>query len=787
MHGYNDHYSAELFDALDVGVIVLGADQRVVSWNAWIGAASTINALDAAASRLDELFPATSLARLNAAVGAALQTGLSSLLTHSLHRGLMPLRTRAGREMIFDLSVRPLGAKPHAYCMVQVTDVTTAAQRERVLRERQNARYAAVVDNAPDAILTVDAAGLIQLANPVAARAFGYLAPDLAGMPISMLFEQKERWADIWDTVVAGEVLLGPVELVALKKDGTPSFLEVSAARWLNDSRVFVTVIVRDVNDRHMAEAALRRLNETLEERVAVTLAERKLLADIVDTTDALIQVLDPDYRLMAVNRASADEFEAMIGVRPKVGDNLLELLADRPAERATMQALWARAFAGEEYSVVQPFAAPSGKRAWYEFQFDILRDADGRQIAAFQIVYDVTERLEHAEQLARTEEALRQSQKMEAIGQLTGGIAHDFNNLLTGILGAMDILRRRISAGKYEDTQRFMDAATASANRAAALTHRLLAFARRQPLDPKPTNANQLIRDMEDLFRRSLGERVLLTTEFAPDLWPTLTDPNQLENAILNLAINARDAMPKGGRLTITTRNAEFAEPIKQGAEEIAAGGYTVIEVADTGTGMSADTIAKVFEPFFTTKPIGQGTGLGLSMIYGFAKQTRGHVRIDSILGVGTQVSLYLPRYRGDWASASTDSPRDLATGSGETVLLVEDDPSVRLLIGEVLRDLGYACMEAIDGQAAMPLLASNARLDLMITDVGLPGLNGRQLAEIARQHRPELKILFVTGYAEHATGSESFLEPGMAMVTKPFALDALALKIRDMLSARN
>jgi CheY-like chemotaxis protein len=258
------------------------------------------------------------------------------------------------------------------------------------------------------------------------------------------------------------------------------------------------------------------------------------------------------------------------------------------------------------------------------------------------------------------------------------------------------------------------------------------------------------------------------------------------LENALINLAINGRDAMPIGGRLTIETGNVVI-EPNEVRQDDFEAGDYTLISVSDTGIGMSPETIAKAFDPFFTTKPIGQGTGLGLSMIYGFAKQSRGQVRIDSALGHGTTISLYLPRHRGVVEHENgVAGVQMLPHGAGETVLVVEDDPSVRLLIGEVLRELGYACLEAGDGQAALPLITSNIRLDLMISDVGLPGLNGRQVAEIAREHRPDLKVLFVTGYAEHATERNRFLGPSMDMITKPFTLDALAIKIREMIGSQ-
>jgi PAS domain S-box-containing protein len=784
MRGPEDSFWGGIFDALDSGLIILDGERRVLAWNNWMASATGIGLDNAMGKLLEDLFPGIVQRQLRSAVTDAIQLGASTLLTHSLHPKLLPLRTRTGRDLIHDLSVRPGGEKPYLHCLIQIFDVTVAAEREQVLRARQNARYAAVVDNAPDAILTIDADGAIQFANPAAARAFDSTARDLVGKPSAELFANPDAWTATWRAALGSGPQCPPVELIARRNDGAVSRLEVSASRWTSDSRMFVSVILRDVNERHATEAKLRRLNETLEERVATTLAERKVLADIVENTDALIQVLDLNYRLLAVNKASANEFVRVFGKRPAAGMNLLDLLAEHPAEQASTKALWDRAFAGEGFTAVQDFGASAEDRRFYEYKFNALRDAAGRQFAAFQFAYDVTEQLSQQAQLARTEDALRQSQKMEAIGQLTGGIAHDFNNLLTGIMGAMEIVKRRIVAGRHEDIQRFMDAATASANRAAALTHRLLAFARRQPLDPKATDVNQLIRGIEDFLRRTLGEQVKLTMAFDPDPWPTLTDPNQLENSVINLAINARDAMRGGGDLSITTQNTEIKQAISFDSYEIEPGDYMVIRVSDTGTGIAPDALAKVFEPFYTTKPLGQGTGLGLSMIYGFIKQTRGNVQIESTVGKGTVVSLYLRRFYGPVASDNSLPGPPTPQGRGETVLLVEDDSSVRLLISETLSDLGYTCIEATDGQAAVPILSSNIHLDLLITDVGLPGINGRQLARIAREARPDIKVLFVTGYAEHVTGGETLLEPGMEMVTKPFTFEALAVKIMEILT---
>src|SRR5712675_762709 len=402
-----------------------------------------------------------------------------------------------------------------------------------------------------------------------------------------------------------------------------------------------------------------------------------------------------------------------------------------------------------------------------------------------YAVARDVTAEKAAAERLKVTEEALLQSQKMEAVGQLTGGIAHDFNNLLTGIVGSLDLLQTRLNQGRTDNVARYINAAMTSANRAAALTHRLLAFARRQPLIPESVDANQLVVSLEDLLRRTIGETIDLAIAAADDLWFTLCDPNQLESALLNLAINARDAMPDGGKLTITTSNARI-EGVTADTPALLPGDYVCIGVTDTGTGMSAEVAARAFDPFFTTKPIGQGTGLGLSMIYGFARQSNGHATIDSKIGLGTSVKLYLPRHHGDITAPHPSAAKaDEHTATGETVLVVEDEPVVRGIILEMLGEQGYQTLEAIDGPSGLRVLRTNARIDLLVTDVGLPGMNGRQLADQARETRPGLKVLFITGYAESDAISDGFLQPGMEMITKPFDLDNLSQRIRAMMSS--
>ncbi|WP_460352389.1 MULTISPECIES: PAS domain-containing hybrid sensor histidine kinase/response regulator [unclassified Pseudomonas] len=385
-----------------------------------------------------------------------------------------------------------------------------------------------------------------------------------------------------------------------------------------------------------------------------------------------------------------------------------------------------------------------------------------------------------------RAEDALRHAQKMEAVGQLTGGIAHDFNNMLTGIIGSLDLMQRYIADGRADEIGRFTEAAVSSANRAAALTHRLLAFSRRQSLDRKTLNVNELIHSLEDLIRRTKGDPIELTLRLADDVWPISTDVSQLENALLNLVINARDAMPDGGELLIETANVYLDGNDITTLEPVKAGDYLMLAVSDNGTGMTPSVRAKAFDPFFTTKPIGQGTGLGLSMIYGFAQQSGGHVSLDSLPNQGTCVRLYLPRLNllePERPVVETLGAAPTAT-CGETVVVVEDDPAVRMLVLDLLKELGYLAHEAADASAALPLLESELRVDLLVTDVGLPGMNGRQLAEIARQHRPGLKVLFMTGYAQKAAERQGFLEDGMDMVAKPFSIEVLANKIREMIN---
>lgn len=526
--------------------------------------------------------------------------------------------------------------------------------------------------------------------------------------------------------------------------------------------------VIYDITEAKRAEAELRDLAQTLEEKVAERTRERDR---VWNRARDLFIVMSREREYLAVNPAWTHVlgYEAEDLISQKYG------VLVHPDDMVARTEVIARLLRGEQ---VEDFdirvRAKDGSYRWINWT---LIPEDG---FIYGMGRDVTDR-------KQLEDELRQSQKMEAVGQLTGGLAHDFNNMLTGIMGGIDLARRRIAQGRVEEAANFMDAATVAAERAAALTHRLLAFSRRQTLDPQRVDINTLVSSVEDFLVRTLGEQVALALALAPDVWPIRTDPNQLESAILNLAINARDAMPEGGQLTIETCNIALDWPQEVGAGRVPPGDYVLICVSDTGSGMSPEILEKVFEPFFTTKPIGQGTGLGLSMVYGFVRQSGGHVSLYSQPGVGTTVKLYLPRMIGDAVPALEPSQNKAAPrGAGERVLLVEDDPQVRLLVRSVLEELGYTALEAVDSQAALALLETPVAINLLITDVGLPGMNGRQLAEVAREARPDLPVLFITGYAANAAERASFLAPGMRMISKPFPLDGLARMLREMLEVQ-
>jgi PAS domain S-box-containing protein len=425
------------------------------------------------------------------------------------------------------------------------------------------------------------------------------------------------------------------------------------------------------------------------------------------------------------------------------------------------------------------------GSRFWASSVITALRDPTGDLRGFAKVVRDITERRRQQEALEQSRAAVVQLQKLEAIGQLTGGVAHDFNNLLQSILGSIELLQRPGGLSDPTRVSRLLDTAQRAGERGAALTQRLLAFARRQPLAPQIVDVNKLVGSMSDLLHRTLGEMIEVETVSTAGLWRTHVDPNQLENAILNLAVNARDAMPGGGKLTIETGNTWLDDEYAATHAEVTPGQYVLIAVTDSGEGMSEEAIAHAFEPFFTTKPEGRGTGLGLAQVHGFVKQSGGHIKLYSELGHGTAVKIYLPRYaqEGELQPRSDDSV--LRTGKGRpSVLLVEDDEDVRLFAVEALQTLGYSVFQAAEGRSALHLLDQHPEVGLLLTDIGLPGVNGRKLAEEARRRAPDLKILYTTGYARNAIVHNGILDAGFDLLGKPFTTEALGRKLEQILA---
>ena len=545
------------------------------------------------------------------------------------------------------------------------------------------------------------------------------------------------------------------------------------------------------VVDRAIVEAVERRERRRATEALKESEQRFRLMAD---TAPALIWQIGPDGRFVFANARFASEFQIPPSRMVEEGWSCLVQEQDWPE----FEALRERAIAQRSiFQIDVRVRNGAGQERWLRCESRPLRSADGSFRGFVGCGIDVTEAkrsrdMLEAEVEARTEElrvkeeALRQAQKMEAVGQLTGGIAHDFNNMLAGIIGSAGLLRKRLREGRYDECDRYVEAVVSSANSAASLTQRLLAFSRRQTLDLQPTSVEGRISSLEEMLRRTLGPSVSLTTRFERDLWLTLTDANQFESAIINLAINARDAMPDGGNLDIVAENARIRAGDGASAAKVRPGDYIRITIADTGSGMDEDTLSKAIDPFFTTKPIGQGTGLGLSMVYGFMSQTGGHLDIVSRIGRGTTVSLLLPRAdsAGSERPAAAAFIETAAQESPGKIYVVEDEPIIRMLVVDHLEELGYEVVEASSAEQALPSLRDDPSIDLLLTDVGLPGMNGRQLAEEVRKVRPGLAILFATGYAEGANSRSDLVGENMDLISKPFDVDDLAGRVGALLS---
>ena len=797
----------EVFDSIvDFAIIVTDTDGRVAAWNA--GAERTLGwtEQEMLGETLHRLFTPEDRAsgQVEREMRQAMETGRANDERWHLRNGGERFWASGGLTPIHDPDGSPAG-------FVKVMRDETVPRLAREALGRSEERYRALFDAIDDGFCIIEfvdgphgpLSDYIHIeANAGYARHTGI--SDVTGLTLRQIAPgQADTWLALYGEVLrTGRPLRFEQEFEAVGR-----LIEVSAARVEPPERRQVSVLFRDITARKRAEAALRE-----SEAVARQNIERVQLAM---SAGAIIGTWFWDIQ---ADRFTVDEgFAVAFGLDPALGRegfSLEQVVATvHPDDREALAAAIGEAIArGGSYAHQYRVRRADGCYYWIEGNGRVDHAPDGTPASFPGVLIDVEERrsveaerdraaaalralnetleqrvADRTAELMRAEEQLRQAHKMEAVGQLTGGLAHDFNNLLAGVSGALELIGVRMSQGRVADVEKYVVAAQGATRRAAALTHRLLAFSRRQTLDPRPTNVNALVNGMAELIQRTVGPGISVETVGAAGLWTALVDASQLENALLNLCINARDAMPDGGRITIETAN-KWIDRAAARTHDMPVGQYLSLCVTDTGTGMTPDVIAKAFDPFFTTKPLGQGTGLGLSMIYGFAQQSGGQVRIYSEAGQGTTVCIYLPRHYGDAAEEAAATGRDPAAGAeaGETVLIVDDEPTVRMLVTDVLEELGYTAIEAADSVAGLKILRSDARIDLLISDVGLPGgMNGRQMAEAARQDRPGLKVLFITGYAENSVIGNGHLDPGMEVLTKPFAVDTLAARIREMVAA--
>lgn len=765
--------SDHVLEALDVGLIILDRQSRIVGWNDWTARVTRYSKQSVLGKILYEVFPTLRDSRLPSVIEDSFQVGSSSILTHSLNT-LLPLRGEGGEELFHNIIVRPISSGRLPRCLLQINDVTVAVTREQVLRERQNARYHAIVDSAPDAIITTDLGGTIQWLNGAAEHVFGYAASELHGRKIDVLLEQdcNLSGAFVSDAPKVRDSARS-LEVIGRRKQGQIGYFDVSFARWRADERVFVTTIWRDVTDRMAAEVALRES----EGRHRV----------LLEALPQLVWACGDDGGCDYFNL----QWQTYTGaaVEEHLGSGWLKVIHELDHESFT--AAWkASLHSGDVFDADARLRGADGTYRWFKLRSIPVRAADGKISRWFGTATDITDLVEARDSLLRSNEELEarviertrerevvlaqllESQKMESIGKLTGGVAHDFNNLLAVILGSLALLKKGLPNDPR--TSRLLDGAIQGAERGANLTKRLLAFARRQELKLEAVEVQKLITNMLDFLRQSVGPGITIDFDIVPEIHPVKIDANQLELALMNLAVNARDAMPAGGALTITCRNGSVGD-LHGPPNTLPRGDYVRISVADTGEGMGEETLAKAMEPFFTTKGIGKGTGLGLSMIHGLTAQSGGTMEITSQLGKGTVVTLWLPRARQE------DVPDAISTRMAPTteaairklrVLLVDDDSLVRMNTAYVLMDLGHSVLEAPSAAHALQLLDSDAQFDVVVTDYAMPGMNGLDLGMKIKLMNPELPVILATGYAEISPDAKL----GFPRLGKPYTQEALA-----------
>jgi PAS domain S-box-containing protein len=771
-------------NALDVGIILLDRQSRIVLWNDWIARVTGCPEPSIREKSIYDVMPSLRDTRVESAIADTFDAGSSSILTHSLNSKLLPLRGDGGEELLHNVVVRPVFSGYSQHCLLQINDVSIAVTRERVLRERQNARYHAIVETAPDAIITIDLDRTIQSVNSVTEHAFGYTSSDLVGQKIDILLNQNHEAAALFSEgdQQPGETS-GSHQVAARRKDGAAAHFDVSSARWKSNERMFITTIWREVTERLKSEQALRES----EERHRTLL---QALPQLVWTcnADGECDYFNSQWQIYA-GGAKTEHF----------GHGWRSII--HPAERQQFEADWKEALTLRTvFDSETQLRRHDGTYRWFKIRsIPMLGAASTAPTQWYGTATDITDLIEARNTLrtnneelelrvaARTYERevalaqLYESQKMETIGQLTGGVAHDFNNLLAVILGSLSLLKKAIPEDPR--TSRLLDGALQGAERGATLTKRLLAFARRQELKLEIVEIQKLIPDALDFLRQSVGPNISIEVDIADNTKPVVIDANQLELALMNLAVNSRDAMPKGGTLTITCCN----ETVDQRSLSVmlAGGDYVRLSVADTGEGMNEETRLRAMDPFFTTKGVGKGTGLGLSMVHGMTAQSGGAMDVRSHPGIGTTVTLWLRQAREEdvrsvpaphlWVPEGTE-------GRQLRILLVDDDALVSMNSAYMLMDLGHSVLEAHSAVHALQLLESDAAFDVVITDYAMPGMNGLDLATKLSELRPEIPVILATGYAELASTEGPIKFPRLG---KPYSQEQLAEALEAVLQA--
>lgn len=771
--------------AKDYAVLTMTEDRRITSWSAGAEAAFGATSEAAIGRLVDDFFVPED--RASGApqdeAGTALATGYApDLRWHQRDDGsrvfingsvhLLPANEGRQREL---LKIGRDETKQRRH------EEELARTRHDLVQSEERFRTALQIETV--GAIYFDSEGQIFDANDAFLRMSGYTREDLENGELSWQALTPAEWMDDSHKAFSELLTTGstvPYEKEYIRKDGK-RWWALFAAKLLPGNTGFEFVL--DISDRKRAEAELRLLNERLESRVDEALAERRLFAEIVESTDLFIQVLDPDFRLIAINDASQSEYDCRFGVRPDVGDCLLDYFIDSPEQHDAMRDLWQRALDGEAFVEISEFGGDLPfERRTYEMTFRPLRDGTGQVIGAYHISLDVTDRLQAQAKLASTQDALRQSQKMEAVGQLTGGVAHDFNNLLTIIKGSSELLRRPDLPEPKR--VRYIEAISDTVDRASKLTGQLLAFARRQALKPELFDAAGRIRGISDMLRTIMGSRVEIAIDYRCDPCMVEADASQFETALVNMAVNARDAMDGEGKLSIQL--AEVKEVPATRGHAAAAGEYIAVSISDTGVGIPADRLNSIFEPFYTTKEVGRGTGLGLSQVFGFAKQSNGNLRVESTPGEGATFFLYLPHRRGSQPVDLVNEQADAATSEaafeaarGQRILVVEDNVEVGRFSTQILEDLGYQTTWAANGREALHLLDTGQSFDAVFSDVVMPGMSGVELGRELRRRHPDLPVILTSGYSHIlAEGRQGF-----ELLQKPYAAEDLARLLRRIL----